>query len=73
MTHSITWRLATQDELERTEVTDQANLIDGAAAVLRDGELIGITNEYGTAVYAAVGVDHEEIEKFSEAAGELCQ
>lgn len=72
MTHSITWRLATQDELERTGVDDRANLIDGAAAILRDGALIGITNEYGTAVYAAPGVVPDTIEVFSEKAGDLC-
>lgn len=68
---SLTWRLATQDELERTDTTAEANLIDGASAVLRDGGLIGILNEYGTAVWAADGVDRLQLERFNEAAGEL--
>lgn len=79
MTHSITWRMATQDELERCEVTDQASLVDGTSAILRDGQLIGLCNEYGTAVYAANpgstlahDVVKEAIECFNEAAIGLC-
>jgi hypothetical protein len=68
---SVTLRMATLDELERTASTDQANLTDGAAAVLVDGSLVGIANEYGTAVYAHPAVDRADIEKLAEAAGNL--
>lgn len=83
MNYTVTWRPATQDELERCEVTSIANLIDGAGAVLRNGELIGLTNEYGTCVwYAALDNQTEtsgaeaikqkaNIERFSEAAVDL--
>jgi hypothetical protein len=76
--HSVTWRIATQDELERTGCEGQANLTDGAAAILVDGELRGITNEYGTCIWSAYdgpedvkGSQTEAIERLSEAAGEL--
>lgn len=69
---SITWRPATQDELERCAVTDEANVIDGAGAVLRGGELIGLTNEYGTCVWTSDECrDADAIERLSEAAVEL--
>lgn len=77
MNYTLTWRPATQDELERCEVTDKANLIDGAGAVLRNGELIGLTNEYGTCVWCSVNGEPGNVtiaalvERFSEAAVDL--
>jgi hypothetical protein len=68
---SVTWRPATQDELERCEVTDQANLIDGAGAVLVNGGLVGLTNEYGTCVWSAEGVSPHAVENVNQAAGDL--
>jgi hypothetical protein len=47
---SVTFRLATQDELERCNVADKANLVDGAGAVLVNGQVVGLTDEYGTAL-----------------------
>ncbi len=69
--NSVTFRMATLDEIERTDSTANANLADGAAAILVDGNLIGLTNEYGTAVYAHPAADPIDIEKLSEAASQL--
>lgn len=66
-TLSVTIRAATQDELERFSIEDKANLIDGSFAVLRDGELIGLTDEYGTALYHQSGLTQESIEAIVEA------
>lgn len=79
MNYSITWRLATQDELERCEVTDHANLIDGAGVVLYNGELVGICNEYGTCVWhieskradATPETVRDAIERLNEAATDV--
>lgn len=47
MSFSVLIRAATEHECV---LTDQAcNVTDGAAAVLVDGELIAVCNEYGTA------------------------
>lgn len=67
----VTWRLATQDELDRTGSSDRANLIDGAGAVLRGGELIGLCDEYGTCIWSAPGVNTDTIERLNATAGEL--
>lgn len=68
---SITSRAATLDELERTGVGDDANLHDGALAILRDGELIAITNEYGTAAYCDERFDRETVEALAEKHADL--
>lgn len=69
--NSVTFRLATLDELERTESSAHANLTDGAGAILVDGYLVGITNEYGTAVYVDAAAESIDVEKLAEAASNL--
>jgi hypothetical protein len=82
MTTSITVRAATQDELERCGVTHKANLIDGSWAVLRNGGLIALSDEYGTVVWhipdlwinsnsKLKSTNQECIERLIEAASEL--
>lgn len=66
MVRSVTLRAATLDELERTDSTDHANLTDGALAVLVDGLLVGITNEYGTAVYFDEAVGKGRVEALAD-------
>lgn len=70
-TMHITARSSTLDELERTGATEHANLVDGALSVLCNGDLIGITNEYGTCVYHAEGVGPLVVEGFAEHACDL--
>jgi hypothetical protein len=65
---SVTFRLATQDELERCNVVDEANLVDGAGAVLVNGQLVGLTDEYGTAVYHDPATPRLIVEAFAESA-----
>jgi hypothetical protein len=65
---SVTFRLATQDELERCGVADRANLVDGAGAALINGQLVGLTNEYGTAVYHAPSTSALSVEAFVDSA-----
>lgn len=50
---SIEVREATQADVDRTERPDQASVHDGAAALEVNGELVAVTNEYGTALLVA--------------------
>lgn len=68
---SIEVRQATRADIARTEDPGAASTGDGAAAFLIDGELVAVTNEYGTALLVA-GSNHtpdkEAVEEFNEAA-----
>jgi hypothetical protein len=68
---SVTFRMATLDEVERTGTVDGTSLIDGAGAVLSDGELLGLTNEYGTCVWHAPGVSAKDVEAAAHFCGSL--
>jgi hypothetical protein len=51
---SIEIRQATRAECDRTEKPDHlSSEVDGAAAVLVNGELVACCNEYGTAILVA--------------------
>ena len=69
--NTLTVRAATQEELDRTGAAEHANLGDGAGAVLADGRLVAITNEYNSVVWNAAADDVDELEKVSQAAWEL--
>lgn len=71
---SVEVRKATQGEIDRCERPNHASRDDGAAAVLIDGELVAITNEYGTGLLVAgsnATPTQEAVEKFSDAAADF--
>ena len=48
MENSVTFRMATREEIERTEANAS---VDEAGAIEVNGRLVAITDEYGTAAW----------------------
>jgi hypothetical protein len=68
---SIEVRAATQHDVDRCERPAYVSLGDGAAAIIVDGDLAAVTNEYGAALLVAgsnATPTREQVETFGVAA-----
>lgn len=69
-------RPVTESDIKLCRAEGKVNVVDSGAAVLLDGELVAVTDEYGTAyLRAGTRVDHPDaldlVERLAESVSDL--